>query len=198
MCVRARLAALPRDRGFIASAQFDDILSAGHTWFGPRTTLETDESYRQVVPYIVLRHDDRIAYYVRGESGGEGRLRGRLSIGFGGHVSIGDLSTRSGVVDVDATLNNAAARELSEEVLSGRVIARHRIGLICEEETSVGRVHLGVIEVWSVESGILSPNESNISECGFSRPGDLMQAASRMESWSLLTLRHILTNGLPR
>ncbi len=46
----------------------------------------TDGSLVQVIPYVVVRRGSKVIAYNRGYKSGEGRLLGKASIGFGGHV----------------------------------------------------------------------------------------------------------------
>src|SRR5450432_1186674 len=55
--------------------------------FRPRSEVETDPSWLQLIPYVVLQHHGRIFHYTRGKSGGEQRLHAKRSIGIGGHIN---------------------------------------------------------------------------------------------------------------
>src|SRR4051794_4402606 len=58
-------------------------------WFAPRGQVEEDDRFVQVIPYIVLSWDGCVLSYQR-VGGGEARLRGRRSIGFGGLINLSD------------------------------------------------------------------------------------------------------------
>lgn len=121
----------------------------------PRIDCESDESYRQLLPYMVIRTlDNKFLAYNRQSktsSDGEQRLAGKCSIGLGGHIELVDVhSTPS------HTLFNACTRELKEEIYitcktSGAELALSTnfsfIGVIKSCETQVDRVHLGLIYV---------------------------------------------------
>jgi len=53
-----------------------------------RALCEEDPSFLQIIPYItvVSMYNGEILQYSRGQAGGEGRLIGKTSIGFGGHM----------------------------------------------------------------------------------------------------------------
>src|SRR6185369_4584018 len=122
---------------------FERLNRAG-LWLGPRYLLEEDDSFRQIIPYVVLCHEDRIACYRRTVAGGEGRLHGKGSIGFGGHIEAEDVVYEGQRIDARRTVEAGATREVREEVGDVGVISQRWRGLLIENDSSVGRVHLGV------------------------------------------------------
>ena len=68
------------------------ILSRGNNFFLRRSKAETDPSHKQIIPYVLLAHGNRILYYVRGKRAGEQRLVAKGSIGIGGHMNETDES----------------------------------------------------------------------------------------------------------
>lgn len=87
-----------------------------------------------------------------------------------------------------------AAREIAEEVVLGAPILRfERVGLVNDDATEVGRVHLGVVCVATLAAPKLTSNEPDLAESGF-RPVDELLAEidaepERFESWTTLALR---------
>src|SRR5436309_10680442 len=69
-----------------------DLLDPAGMEFRPRAAVETDPSYKQLIPYVVLRWRDRLFHYTRGAAGGEARLRAKRSVGVGGHISAADAA----------------------------------------------------------------------------------------------------------
>src|SRR4051794_20427491 len=69
-----------------------DLLDPAALQFRPRAAVETDPSYKQLIPYVVLRWRDQLFHYTRG-AGGESRLRAQRSIGVGGHISAADAAS---------------------------------------------------------------------------------------------------------
>src|SRR5574343_244442 len=53
----------------------------------PRDEAEEDPTFLQIIPYVVLTHNSRVLQYTRMKGSGESRLRGKQSIGFGGHIN---------------------------------------------------------------------------------------------------------------
>src|SRR5947209_1928580 len=62
---------------------------AGYS-FRPRREVETDPSFKQIIPYVVLTCDGRVFHYRRGAAGTEARLTTLRSVGIGGHISEAD------------------------------------------------------------------------------------------------------------
>src|SRR2546429_2582363 len=65
---------------------------AAHAYFAPRARVEDDPGLKQIIPYVVLRHQDRIFLVRRTRAGSEERLREKLSVGLGGHINPEDVA----------------------------------------------------------------------------------------------------------
>ncbi|KDA02487.1 hypothetical protein [Hyphomonas oceanitis] len=168
----------------------DSIQTAG-LWVGPRPILEGDSNFRQTIPYIVLRYGDKIVQYTRTASGGEGRLHGRTSIGLGGHIDLDDIVSINSQIDLPNTLANAAARELEEELGITEFQEQRWIGLLVDNESAVGRVHIGVVGLWTLRelpSGASEDAIGNVELCSLDR---LLASKDVMETWSLMLLPEI-------
>ncbi len=68
------------------------LLDPANTSWRTRATVEEDPSFKQLIPYCVLRwHGDdgeaRYFAYTRGGGQQEARLRAKRSLGIGGHIS---------------------------------------------------------------------------------------------------------------
>src|SRR5437016_13614943 len=70
----------------------DAILSRGNNFFLSRAQAEKDPSHKQIIPYVLLTHDGKVLFYVRGKKAGEQRLVAKGSIGIGGHTNESDES----------------------------------------------------------------------------------------------------------
>lgn len=179
----------------------EELFSADHTSYRPRDLMETDPSFKQLIPYCIFRHlDDQghswLFQYTRGKGQGEGRLHSKRSIGVGGHISTVDASDRSANPYLEGL-----ARELEEEVVIDCPYRQRCVGLINDDETEVGRVHLGVVHLFDVESPAVRSREADLVDGGFRRVDELLSelAASdrgRFETWSKICLEALfLANG---
>lgn len=125
----------------------DSILGRAEFEFRRRGDCETDPTFKQLIPYIMIRHPGTDMYYPQvltySRGGAEQRLHGTLSIGYGGHINPVDVLDVGFVTGM--TLQLAAMRELSEELRLPRFGNPHVLGLVNNEADAVGRVHLGVV-----------------------------------------------------
>ncbi len=98
--------------------------------------MEADPDFKQIIPYLVLRDGEAYFLMRRTRAGGDVRLHDRWSIGVGGHLNPGDE-------DLDGGLR----REWSEELVADFVPDFRFIGLLNDDTTPVGEVHLGAVFV---------------------------------------------------
>src|SRR5207253_6308548 len=63
-----------------------EIISAKH-FFIDRPTAEQSPQYKQIIPYVVIRHGDSYFLLQRTSKQTEARLHHKLSIGVGGHIN---------------------------------------------------------------------------------------------------------------
>jgi predicted NUDIX family phosphoesterase len=171
-----------------------EALAAFHQaglWIGPREVLEDDPSFRQIIPYVVLRHGERFVRYTRTPAGGEARLHGHMSIGLGGHIDVPDLVCAGESVDLEATIRLATERELREELGEVDVAEREWIGLLTDDETAVGRVHIGLVTLWTLRAAPAGLAEDAIGDVALCTLDELEAAADRLETWSALLLPYL-------
>ena len=149
------------------------IAAAGR--FEPRVAMERDPAFKQVIPYLVLRDRGRYFLMRRTRAGGDERLHERFSIGVGGHVNPGDVDLAGGLT-----------REWSEELAADFVPEFRLLGLLNDDETDVGRVHLGVVYLAEAAGRSVAVRETNKLQGQFVAPAALLAVYDRMESWSQL------------
>jgi predicted NUDIX family phosphoesterase len=111
--------------------------------YRPRPELECDPDFVQLIAYAILRHSDGSVWAYQ-RTGGDQRLRGRKSVGVGGHVDEADAQA-----DIVSSARTALLRELNEELqMPPPTIPKYPIGWINEQASAVGRVHIGL--VWDI------------------------------------------------
>ncbi len=163
------------------------ILASDRLSFRPRSQMESDPSFKQLIPYVLLQYKDSAGQpflftYTRGKGQGEARLHAKRSIGIGGHISQEDAA---GGADPYET---GMRRELEEEVTIGSDFREHRVGLIYDKTTEVGRVHLGVVHCFELVRPEVKSNEDDLNETSFVSIVELRQDRDRLETWSQLCL----------
>jgi predicted NUDIX family phosphoesterase len=112
-------------------------------------------------------------------------LTGNYSIGIGGHISVNDPNL------FGTTYEQGLQREINEEIdlqsnYTGRVG-----GLINDDTNDVGKVHFGVVHIFSLDQPLITPKEKSINETGFWSIEALKQNIEKFENWS-----NICINGL--
>ena len=141
----------------------------------PRAEVERDPGYKQLIPYLVLRDGARYFLMRRTSAGGDARLFERYSIGIGGHVEPGDGDLLGGL-----------AREWREEIAADFEPRFVPIGLVNDDTTDVGSVHLGVVFVADVAGRSVAIREATKLSGGFADPVAVRAVRSAMETWSQL------------
>lgn len=171
-----------------------------------REHLETDENYRQVIPYVMLAVQDGVEAkfipFARTEVSGEEKLRGNVSIGFGGHVDLADVIHHESVLDMMQTVGAAVTRELQEEVNFSHGTGEHvdmpmfDNGILIDNANSVGRVHLGVVLTCMLPEGtVVTANEDALEVLPPMTAKQLLDSGLPLENWSRIILEDIVANS---
>jgi predicted NUDIX family phosphoesterase len=161
------------------------LLDRANNFFTARPPAETDPSLKQIIPYVLLVHDGRVLHYVRGKKAGEQRLVAKGSIGIGGHMNPEDEDFFR-PLDRDA-YDAAVQREVCEEELKiATRYTNHVVALLNDDSNDVGRVHLGVVHVFRLESDDVQKGEAMITDLQFLDRAQLAARRDAMETWSQL------------
>jgi predicted NUDIX family phosphoesterase len=157
-----------------------EALVARDGQFRPRAEVEMDRSWKQVIPYLVLRDGPRYFLMRRTQAGGDARLHDRWSIGVGGHLNPGDGDLAGGL-----------RREWREEVSADFEPEFALIGLLNDDSTDVGSVHVGAVYVAEALGRPVAIRETDKLAGEFADPADVAAVVDRMESWSALVFEHL-------
>jgi len=169
------------------------LLAPGVPRFMLRSKAESDPSYKQLIPYVIISHEGKVLSYVRGNAAGEKRLVGRRSIGIGGHINPPDEMPLLEPDSHRGAYEAAVEREVHEEVV---VEGGHRdrvVALLNDDSTEVGKVHLGIVHHWALESPRVSKREQMMTQLRFAAPQELCADRESLETWSQLCLDHLET-----
>ena len=149
-----------------------------------RGDAEENTSYKQPIPYAVIKRGNELYGYTRLSGGGETRLHGKISLGLGGHMNpIGNTDDFKELILLN--LN----RELEEEVTilstPNSEIKLDIIGLINDDENEVGRVHIGILAFIELsQDAEVTVNETEQLEGKWFTKEELLENYERLESWS--------------
>lgn len=143
--------------------------------YEPRDAMERDPAFKQVVPYLVLRDGWQYFLMRRTRGGRDERLHDRYSIGVGGHLNPGD-----------GGLGGGLRREWAEELEADFVPPFELVGLLNDDTTEVGSVHLGVVFVADAAGRPVTIRETDKLTGGFVDPAAVGEVAAELETWSQL------------
>lgn len=171
----------------------EELLRPENMSYRPRAEMEQDPSFKQLIPYVVFRYTTpeggvQLFQYTRGKGQGEERLHSKRSIGIGGHISSDDQSALS-------VYDEGMRRELAEEVRIETPYRASLAGLINDDLTEVGKVHLGVVHIFDVEQTNIFPREDEIIEAGFRPLAELLRDREQFESWSKICLESLFIDS---
>jgi len=164
------------------------LLARENNFFTARGPAETNPELKQIIPYAVLVHGERVLHYVRGKKAGEQRLAAKGSIGIGGHMNDGD----EGLFALDEEAYKAGVqREVNEELNVETGYTNRIVALLNDDSNPVGQVHLGVVHVFRLESDRVSKREQMITNLAFLGREELLARREQMETWSQILIDHL-------
>ncbi|KXK25714.1 MAG: hypothetical protein TR69_WS6001001517 [candidate division WS6 bacterium OLB20] len=168
-----------------ADACLDMIREYGE--FRPRSEIEDDPAFKQIIPQIILRYKDTYLLHRISASGGEQRLHDLWPVFIGGHVDEIDAS-RLDIVEA------ALERELEEEVtINGDVTSREFLGIIyIEDENPVNHVHVGLTYLFEINTDDVTSNEDALADLQFVNTRFLLDNIERLTYWSRLVVKKVL------
>jgi len=150
--------------------------------FLPRYLMEQDQTYKQIIPYLVFTYNNKFFLMQRQASASEKRLQSKYSLGIGGHIRQEDMQQKS--------IFAWAQREFHEEVDYQGNLTIKPLGILNDDSNAVGKVHLGFVLLLhgdsdniSIKSELKSGKLETLAAC--------ITAANTMESWSRLVLHHL-------
>ncbi|HEX5823561.1 MAG TPA: hypothetical protein VFY18_03785 [Candidatus Limnocylindrales bacterium] len=155
-----------------------------HGVFRSRAAAEDDPSWKQVIPYPILRDGPRWFLMRRTRAGSDARLHDRFSIGVGGHVNPADGG-------LDGDLSRALEREWTEELAVDFVPQFRFVGLLNDDTTPVGQVHLGLVYEGDAAGRPVAIRETDKLSGGFVETSEVAAVADRLETWSRLAFEFI-------
>jgi predicted NUDIX family phosphoesterase len=148
---------------------------AGEGFFMRRGDAEEDPGHKQVIPYLVLRDGERWFLMRRTRAGGDARLHDRWSIGVGGHLNPGDGDVAGGL-----------AREWAEELVADFEPAYTPVGLLNDDTTPVGAVHVGFVYVADAGGRPVAIRETDKLEGSFVTTEAVAAVRDGLKTWSRL------------
>lgn len=174
------------------TAYIPRILEARNTRYIPRSVAEDDPSFKQIIPYVLVRRGRTLLHYVRGKASGEKRLVAKGSIGIGGHINHRDEDLFGSGLDF---YEEAVRRELHEELRIDADLTTRIVAVINDDSTPVGQVHFGVVHICELGDEHVSRGEPCITEMRFLTLDDLEERREHMETWSQFCLDFVVAES---
>lgn len=146
----------------------------------PRPMAEDDPTYKQLIPYVVVRDGSCVFYMERTRAGGDPRLHLKGSLGVGGHLNPVDGG--------DDPLMDGLRREWREELEAEFDPVFELAGFLNDDGNAVGAVHLGVVFTVDADGAPVAVRERDKLAGRFVELPEVRAAWDRLETWSQLTL----------
>jgi predicted NUDIX family phosphoesterase len=178
----------------VSLAKFETtVTDAG--FFVERARAERTPEWKQVIPYSIVECDGRVLVLRRLSKGGEARLHDKHSIGVGGHINPQDLvassldSSRTRANPIDA----GTRREVEEELTVRGKYDVQRIGILNDDSNSVGAVHVGVVQVITVQGSVEIRERDQLEGklVTFDELKSMLAQGVNFETWSSLLIRRL-------
>jgi predicted NUDIX family phosphoesterase len=171
----------------------DNLLNEFNVYFCPREEIENNLNFKQLIPYIILRIDNKIVGYTRTKKAGEERLHNQVSIGLGGHINLSDIVLDGENLNVKETIQRNMFREIQEELKNDIWVNRKSFkGFILDNSSEVSSVHIGLLEIWDIDWDIelndLKTDDKGLSNIKTYSLQELIEIKDQLESWSSIAL----------
>lgn len=149
-----------------------DVINERH-FFIDRPTAEVSPQFKQIIPYVVIRHGDAWYLLQRTPKQTEARLHHKLSIGVGGHINPDTPELLDGL-----------HKELEEEVDVAGDYDLTFAGILNDDTTDVGTVHLGAVFLLEAHDGNVRVRETEKMTGRWAQREELAENRDRLETWS--------------
>lgn len=159
--------------------------------FKKRGEIENNDSWQQIIPYILFSFKDNFFLYKYLEKAGEKRLINTYQLGLGGHINLIDAGEKEDI------LMAGADREWLEEIdYQGNILNKKLVGILNDDSRPVERVHLGLIYHFTGDSPEISVKEKDIIKGELVNLSNLEKYVKDIEGWPPIVYREYLSGFL--
>ena len=124
--------------------------------FKRRGDIENDDSFQQVIPYILFSFQNKYFIYNYLDSVAEKRLINNYQIGIGGHINKEDIGENKNILEA------GMMREWNEEVdFKGNILEKRFIGIMNDDSRPVESVHIALVYHFIGDSPDISIKEAD-------------------------------------
>ncbi len=149
-----------------------------------RSCAETDQTYKQIISYMIFTFDGKIFVMQRKNKANEQALANKLSIGIGGHMTQADIQGQ--------TLFDWVVREFEEEVTYQGNLQMRTIGFLNDDSNEVGQRHLGLVILLKGEHGTITLNGDEHKSGQLMSMEECFEKIDQFESWSQIVLQTLI------
>lgn len=186
----------------------DDINFA----FLRRNYAEYDNNFRQIIPYCIIKYNEKYGSYIRGNSGSESRLYETYSLGFGGHINLEDCvllnnnshNNKSLLSNIILSgVKNGIRRELQEELgisIPNEMLHYSGKSILIKNNKNINHVsnfHLGMIYILDLSNTNIIKKihtEECIENLSFISIEEMKKNISKYELWSKIIINYLSNN----
>jgi len=144
-----------------------------------RGIAEDSVSYKQIIPYIVFKHQESYFLMQRSSKASEKRLANNYSLGIGGHLRKEDIDFKR--------IHEWGMREFKEEVAYCGTGKMQFLGVLNDDSTEVGKVHLGLVFIYEAASSDIRVR-SELKSGVLATKTDIIGLFDMLESWSQMVI----------
>jgi len=182
MVVETALLAPYLEQGIILerAEEILEVIDEKH-FFIVRQIAEESPQYRQIIPYVVIRCGTDWFTLRRTRKGTDARLHEKISLGIGGHIN------------PEHDLVEGLRKELDEEVEIEGDYDLNFAGILNDESTEVGRVHLGIVYILDAPSHNVRVLETEKLSGEWHQPPELAAMREAMETWSQIVFDELFS-----
>ena len=182
-------------QGFSPAAGYDyESLVLKNYRYEQREEAEGNPALKQPIAYCIILNPalGRIFAYKRSEGKedyDEARLRGKWSLGIGGHIDRTDLTAEN-------PIRASMLRELEEEITITVALEPRILGYINDDMDMVGKVHFGLLYRLDTEAREITQRAREIAEARMLTAGEWQHMLCRkdivIEEWSRIASTPLL------
>ncbi len=172
---------------------YNSILESNNLFFMDRATAETDENFKQIIPYLVVKQKNKYFAYKRTKKAGDKRLHDLWSVGVGGHINPIDGDMKNGREIFYAGLKRELKEELGVELSDKDFDERITIqGAIYDDSNEVGRVHFGFFHIVELpDETFIEGKDPAISNGDFEKIETIQKNVDMFENWSKIVIPYL-------
>ncbi len=155
--------------------------------FLARKIAETDFNFKQIIPYVLVRHENCYVLMRRTTKQTEARLHDKYSIGVGGHINDEDMAK-----GIENIIQHGMRREIEEEMLIKSEQSCELVGVINDNSSEVSRVHMGLVYVLTTGTAEFEIAEKDKYTANWASLEEMAAVYDKMESWTQIVYDNLL------